>query len=703
MATKPTKTRTKFSDIDISDLMPDDEGEFDLTAPAKKPEPPPGNQDSDGPTLKKSNKPVGAINPSDQMRDYLGRINFDDPDEIGDDEAAQRAGIAGANRPQNPENLPDVVTRDQVPAVLNNQLRTTGEQMPEWHTINQLPGYMARNIRGMGRGLFRMFTSTPLEDIMTIANVEGQGPNTDEEMNAVLGYLRQNGQDHGSIDVSHGQAIPGYEPEVREYTAHGIRFHVVRDPMGKYIYAYPESDATSRGARPERGDRLPGMNRPRLPRGESVMNKKNAIVEGILSSPYQVHLKERYSRLMEGILTEASTLDRLIGDSPGGKNLITWLHSKFGLSATATWNSHPPGKLRMQMKMFKENPDQFVVVSASQGVAAIKPDEKHIAQRKQKDPDYNPAGDNTLKYEVVAFKKDERVDNLIVSADKPNPAEFKTKIYKKGEENPEYQQALKDWTAKHGKTLSPDAVPTKTSIRGGVPGKKDTQNPNNFFDNLEQVLGRIQAIYVTGGHESAAGPMSRREQKGLTRRIMRRQSPQEVGAADFAGPEHQPVDPELSRVSSQGAIDRAKVAQRRGAGQGEPIVRSAEIQQFVNKISPIVMKLIDKTLNELVDEQMVAARGRDQETVGRLAKVISTIEKVKIQIDQQGGFDVTQGNNPLSRIITSAVAKITGVQPGEPGFDQELREINRLGAAKLKPVLRQIKKTLMTPNPYGGY
>jgi hypothetical protein len=176
---------------------------------------------------------VGQITPTDDMRDMLSRMRDieADPDDPGypDEEPTREV-----TQPVTPENLPAVIDGDMISA---------GYQNPEWHTVSRLPGNMAQGIRTMGRQLFRSFTRTPTDDIVVVANVMGMGPNTSQEINAVVGYLRDSGQKITTGDIDFDKIIPGYTADIVQYSAGGARFLVVRDQFGQYIYTWPESDS----------------------------------------------------------------------------------------------------------------------------------------------------------------------------------------------------------------------------------------------------------------------------------------------------------------------------------------------------------------------------------------------------------------------------------------------------------------------------
>jgi hypothetical protein len=462
---KPTRTKTKSHLDDLDDVLNpkpsqplanfggDEEG--GEIAPEKPMSLPVASRDATQSRLRN-------MNPSDTMRDYMNRINPD-------------MGATEPDLPDTPQNELVVRTARDVPSVISNAMQASGMQTPEWHNVNNLPGFQDRNVRGMGRQVFGMFTTTPVEQIQTMANVEGQGPNTDAEMRAVAGWLRDNADDLGAVDLSHGQAIPGYRPDVKEYRANGVRFHVVRDPMGQYIYAYPDQDARLGG--PPRGGQGRvgnGGNMPRL--GESTreedmqLNLRPTLFEQLKwDEEIKAILKE--SIIEEDDLDESS-LSKLIGDQKGGQKLVQWLHRKHKLGNLADLQPQPFNE-RMLWKEFKRNPDNFVVVAATDGVAGIKPYEKMIRDRmeaaRKKGREYDPGGDSTLQYQIIAFTGDgQQVDPALLQ---PAPVP--------GEER--------------------ETDPTVMKARMGKISGKDTQNPDNVFNLLADQIGALRTVYFAGG------------------------------------------------------------------------------------------------------------------------------------------------------------------------------------------------------------
>jgi hypothetical protein len=182
------------------------------------------------------------IEPNQRMRDLLGRmrdIEVDDDEGYPDEE---------------PEVLPDVrVDTENLPAIAGQALQAAGTQDPKFHKVANLPGNMSRAIRTLGKQLFRSFTSTDAGDIWMVGNLNGQGPNSRAEVNAVANWARTNGEDIGAGDIDFDTSIPGYTADIQQYSAAGIRWLVVRDEFGDYIYSWPERDSIQHANRAEIG------------------------------------------------------------------------------------------------------------------------------------------------------------------------------------------------------------------------------------------------------------------------------------------------------------------------------------------------------------------------------------------------------------------------------------------------------------------
>ena len=233
--TEPTKSSINwddiFSDDTTSSLSVDPRGRSISQSQGDEPVP----HMHLGSSVDTHNATAG-MSPTDSIRDMMNKIN------VSDD------AVAGE-----PETLPvphHAIEPEQVPTVISRQIAMTDPHAvnPTWHTVANLPGNLSRAILTLGKALFRAFTRTRTEDIAMIGNVGGQGPNSTREVRSVAAWVERHGTPVDDATIDFNQTIPGYTAEVKHYVAGGIRFKLVRDQFGDYIYAWPESDSISSAA-----------------------------------------------------------------------------------------------------------------------------------------------------------------------------------------------------------------------------------------------------------------------------------------------------------------------------------------------------------------------------------------------------------------------------------------------------------------------
>jgi len=254
-AAKPTKDKDDWSAFDnmfspqqdqpLANREPDREPEGDRERPAGD------NPERRRASQRDTQRAAGNIH-NPRMQDLLGRMRDieADPDDTGYPD------------PDEPENLPaHRVDNQNLPAVAGQALRAAGVQDPDFHKVANLPGNMSRAIRTLGKHLFRSMTSTPTEDIWMVANLGGQGPNSPAEVNSVANWVRNHGDDLGDGNIDFDTTIPGYNADIRQYSAAGIRWLLVRDEFGNYVYSWPENDSVDAHNARELDHR---PNRPRL-------------------------------------------------------------------------------------------------------------------------------------------------------------------------------------------------------------------------------------------------------------------------------------------------------------------------------------------------------------------------------------------------------------------------------------------------------
>ena len=229
---RPRKTKTKTTpDINLNPFQSQpDQPLTNPNAPAGSNNNPVNIRRADQRTT--LNRTAG-ITPTGDMKNMLGRMrNVDiDPNLPGYPD-------------QQPNTLPSVdVNTNNLPAVAGQTLKAAGVQSPEFHQVANLPGNMAAQIRQLGRALFGSLTMTPTNRIYMIANLGGQGPNSTQEVGAVANFLKQHGEDRGPGEIDFDAIMPGYKAETRMFTAAGIRWMLVKDFAGQYIYSWPEEDS----------------------------------------------------------------------------------------------------------------------------------------------------------------------------------------------------------------------------------------------------------------------------------------------------------------------------------------------------------------------------------------------------------------------------------------------------------------------------
>jgi hypothetical protein len=153
-------------------------------------------------------------------------------------------------------NLPAQRTAQAPAASLNQRmdLEVMGGE-PAWKLVKELPGFMLAPIRDLGRQVFAPLTSTPIENIQVMANVQGRGPTDQGVLDQVIGYLESHGQRGEDMEMEVQDLLPGYKAKVRAYTALGFTFLAVKDPAGKYIYAWPTNAQLAGG---QQRQSLPG-------------------------------------------------------------------------------------------------------------------------------------------------------------------------------------------------------------------------------------------------------------------------------------------------------------------------------------------------------------------------------------------------------------------------------------------------------------
>lgn len=128
---------------------------------------------------------------------------------------------------------------DMLPAVISKELeRQGGSFSPEWHQVQNLPGYVQTAIRALGRKVFGEFTSTPIEDLQVCSTLS----NDEMEVKKLAAILTRRGQRITDANIDFSGIMPGYDADVSLYQLGEAQFMAVKDMAGIYVYAWPKAD-----------------------------------------------------------------------------------------------------------------------------------------------------------------------------------------------------------------------------------------------------------------------------------------------------------------------------------------------------------------------------------------------------------------------------------------------------------------------------
>jgi len=227
---RPTKTNQR--DVNMDDLLND----RPFNAPSNRPGT--RNVQKQQAGRERTRRDVSGVQMDQHSSDFLNQI---DQSGLEDDRPARTRNTMGRPEPRPPGT--EVAIRGQGLANRNTDVSTDLTE-PNWHKIEDLPGYMKSGIRAIGRAIFRPLTNTDIEDIDIIANVNGSGPNTDEEIRQVGSYLRRNGERQTEAELDFNQTVlQGYRADIQIWVVGDTEFMTVKDHAGHYIYSWPVSDS----------------------------------------------------------------------------------------------------------------------------------------------------------------------------------------------------------------------------------------------------------------------------------------------------------------------------------------------------------------------------------------------------------------------------------------------------------------------------
>ena len=155
--------------------------------------------------------------------------------------------VPAEDEPTKSRSISTRVKSANVPSVISQAMIAAGKKDPHFHIVANLPGNISAGIRQLGKQLFSVFTSTATDEISMIGNIMGMGPNSQSEINAVANFVKSQGRDLGDGNIDFNEIMPGYAADIMQYSAAGIRFMLVKDLYGQYIYAWPENTSKTPG------------------------------------------------------------------------------------------------------------------------------------------------------------------------------------------------------------------------------------------------------------------------------------------------------------------------------------------------------------------------------------------------------------------------------------------------------------------------
>ena len=224
-ADKPRPTQTKVGDeINLDDLF----NTHHFHAPASSNKPKGVNIKQAG--SQRTKQAVSGVKMDQRSADYMNQL-----DQSGLEDDRPMPNTPGTDRAAR--------GRDLATTTRNTDVSTEGAE-PNWHKIEDLPGYMKSAVRAIGRKVFAPMTNTDIEDIDIVANVNDSGPNDPEELRQIGAYLRRNGQRQAEAEMDFNQTVlQGYQADIQIWTAADREFLTVKDHTGHYIYSWPAQDS----------------------------------------------------------------------------------------------------------------------------------------------------------------------------------------------------------------------------------------------------------------------------------------------------------------------------------------------------------------------------------------------------------------------------------------------------------------------------
>lgn len=333
---------------------------------------------------------------------------------------------------------------------------------------------------------------------------------------------------------------------------------------------------------------------------------------------------------------EKGQLARRIANEPGGRNLIKWLHGKHRLSNDAELEPVEFSK-ELLWTQFKKHPDDFVIVSGTRGVAGIKPSAKHIEymtkKKAEKGQTYNPGGDSTLPYQIIAFTEDGK---------QVNPALLRPASDKKD-------------------SAPVDTDPTVQKARMGKSIGKDLQNQDNTFRLLADQIGSLKNVWITGFSGYRGDPESVRPAVGS---VDREKMAKRAGLKKDS---HMSHDEAVTMVFN-------KV---------RPVLKTLA-HQALSQLTRTVQRYMDG--GNFEGAQKLASSGQ------KIKQLLVALDKSgNVALDMSWG----SSTKDLGHAIEKSLSKAAGAPFGSEEYEEFIVSAARGNSAQLGPVLDGLRDTLV--------
>lgn len=593
-------------------------------------------------------------NAGDPLRGYVP----DPDDEEEPDLDPQRLDIGEPEPLINPENLPSILSYDLVPE---------DEIWPEWHAIENLPGYLSNVIRSVGRKTMGNYTRTPLEKIATIAYLLPPGeefdpndstprPNTPAEIKRVTEYLRDNATKLGTETAKH-PPLPDYEAQVTQYSMNGIRFKMVVDTIrgqrvGMYIYAWPEKDSV-RNVDDEQGrlENPSSSGTKRIREFKETNNFKNLDlskkIEFIENSSSVSELDEilNYPTLPKVLI---SIINNRIKDLET-KNLKESNMKKrsYSLNEFAAPAATLKLKLHQQIQEMRVDP---VVLAEVHAALARELKQKKLNRSLSRLIGTEPSGKKLIRL----LHKKHRLSDTAVYVDHDMNERMMWKLFKN---HPDNFQII----------IGTDGVaaikPFEDDIKRGMLRKGDDYNPATDTTLRYQIVAfRGEKLVDPELLRMPVEPGDEPEERDVDPTVMRARggipSKRDVRASNIFDLLKEQIG-QLTRIAiTKGAVEREKISQRAHIKKGHGFdPRIDYVDDLAIKINPIVIKLLTNLNSEIyTDRRSMNLEPEDE------VKLVQAQARIKDLLNKIKQDQVSGRSTALYQTVTSAIDRVTNTR-----------------------------------------